>query len=168
MKNKILIILIFVASIFFLPACVSQQSVYPPEDCLKIDFEREYPLDEDVKVNIAIGLRKGYQDIFGNIEGFKYVLSYSKNDTISNEADITELLTITDFSSDLYCYTKTEEKINFNYCKQFIISKEMFNDGDHFYIFLFSTALNEQESFSIKYKIRYEKINDYLTLNLSD
>lgn len=168
MKNKIFVLFFLIPAIFLLAACESQQSVYPPEDCLFIEFEPQYNLNEDVKVKISIGLQEGYQEKYSNSEELKYILGYSKSEDISDNEEITKLLTITDFSSDLYCYTKTEDKLIFNFCEQFTIEKEIFNSSDHFYIFMYNTTSDEQTiSLSISYKIEFEKSEDSLLLHFS-
>ncbi len=173
MKNKIFLLMFIILSVFSLSACSCQKSTYPPEDCLCIEFESQYKLDADIKFNISVGLQNGYQEKFGNIEGSKYIIAYSKNENIANNTEIKNLLIINDFSSDMYCYTKNKDKINFNFCKQFIIDKEFFNDGDMFYICMYYTTSEENSdkkniSFSIKYKITYEKVEDYLILRIAN
>ena len=112
MKNKIFLLMFIILSVFSLSACSCQKSTYPPEDCLCIEFESQYKLDADIKFNISVGLQNGYQEKFGNIEGSKYIIAYSKNENIANNTEIKNLLIINDFSSDMYCYTKNKDKIN--------------------------------------------------------
>lgn len=166
MKKFVFYLFILVLFTLFCSSCVSQESVYPPKDQIKIELEPEYSIYNDILVDISIGLCKESQERYISTPSFKYIVAYSKNYPEDNSEEHTILYTITDFSSDIYYYIENGNKTIYNFKEKFSIKKEIFTDSTGvFYIFMYSTTLDfNGRNFTRISKIAYEKNNEKLIL----
>lgn len=154
---------------FLFSSCNMQRTVFSQKDFLKIDLEPEYNLNDDVILDISIGLCKEYQENYSSIPNFKYILAYSPAHPEVECEEHKILFIIEDFSSDKYFYSEEQNKINYNFKEKFSINNEVFaKSNGEIYVFLYSTTSDfTGREFTIIYKIIYEKSNEVLLLHLS-
>ncbi len=163
--KKIICLLLMLCVMAGLCSCDSQD-VDPPKDDMKIDFEPEYNIYDDILVDISIGLCKESQESYISTPNLKYIIAYSKDHPWDNSDGHTILFTITDFSPDVYYYTENGNEKIYNFKEKFSIKNEVFTDTTgEFYIFMYFTTSDYNGSgFSLVNKITYEKNNEALIL----
>lgn len=160
---------------FFTCLCTSCKSIgddpLPPDYRIKVDLKDTYNVNEDVTLNISIGIAKKYQERYSQTEDLKFELGYAPENLKEIEREkITILYTITDFSDDKYYYTKEENEIIYHFSENFVIPKEFFSETyffcdsyGSFCIFL-GIPWGDDWSFAMHRIYFYEKQGDILVI----